>query len=177
MVSVEVAAYGRAVAHDGAPRGGEGWGSYGDILHLAEEVAGVGRLVVAAHLPHHSVAVLVVVPQRVVAPSSGGGGRVDADVVGCCAHDDLLAPVAKDVALEAGGGLGIVVGQGTATGIYGCPRTILGDGALGVLAIHAIECLLAQVAIPVDAEVGVYATAIESADGLIGYGADEALGG
>ena len=53
---------GAAVGHLGTPVHGEWRWSQGDALHLPEEVAGLRRLVVAAHLPHHGVAILVVVP-------------------------------------------------------------------------------------------------------------------
>ena len=37
--------------------------SHGDAFHLTKEVAQVGRLVIGHHLPHHRLAVLVVIPK------------------------------------------------------------------------------------------------------------------
>ena len=56
-----------AVGHFLATFHHERWRGDGDVLQLAEDIAGVRWLIVAAHLPCHSVTVLMVVPQRVVA--------------------------------------------------------------------------------------------------------------
>ena len=67
-------------------------------------------LVVTIHLGDHGIAVLVVVQQCVVAPLGGGGGGKDANLALGGAQHNLLAPVTKDVGLNAGGGFGAVVG-------------------------------------------------------------------
>ena len=73
MLAVEAGTDASAVFHFLAVVVGEWRRSYGDALQLTEEVTGVWRLVVAAHLPHHRVSILVVVPKRVVAPLRSGG--------------------------------------------------------------------------------------------------------
>ena len=165
VLSVKAVPNGSAVGNFRPPRHGEGRRGDGDTLEFAEEVAGVGRLVVAAHLPHHGVAVLVVVPQRIVAPLRLLRCGVDAYIIIRGTHDNLLAPVAKDVALIAGSALRVVVGHRTGTGIDSRPRAILGYAAFGVLAIDVVEGFLAEVAVPVDAEVGVHARCFKPADG------------
>ena len=123
---------------------GEWWRSHGDAFQFAEEIADVGRLVVAAHLPHHGVAVLGVVPQCVVAPRGLLGGGIDTELIVGGAHDDFLAPVAQYVALIAGSGLRAVVGQSARQ----VPRTS------GVEAGNvSVEEFFAEVAVPIDTEV------------------------
>ena len=143
---------GAAIGHLSTTGHGECGGSLRDALQFAKEVAGMGRLVVAAHLPHHTVAVLVVVPQRVVTPRRGNGSGIDADIIVARTHDELLAPVAHDVAHEAGSTLGVVVGHRTFQH-PGIARARLIDGTCGILAVGVVEGLLLQVAIPVAAEV------------------------
>ena len=149
---------------------GEGWGSHGDTLELAQEVAGVGRLVVTAHLPHHGLAVLGVVPQRVVAPGGRVGGGIDAYVAAGGAQHQFLAPVAQQVALVAGSGLGVVVGLGA---VHGLQHTLaeFEDTGGGVARIDTVHGLLEQVAVPVDAEVEVE-TAVHALDVVGGDTAD-----
>ena len=60
MLVVVTCAHGAKVAYLSAASGGEWRWSHGDALELAKEVADVRCLVVAAHLPYHSVAILVV---------------------------------------------------------------------------------------------------------------------
>ena len=79
-------------------RHGERWRSYCDAFHLSKEETLVRRLVVAHALPHHTIAILMVVPKRVDAILCGDIGSVDTQFgVVACAHYDFLAPVAKDV--------------------------------------------------------------------------------
>ena len=71
----------------------------------------MGRLVVAAHLPHHRLTILVVVPQCGNTPLGGHRGGIDANLVVRRAGNNLLAPVAEQVTLIAGRSLRVVVGQ------------------------------------------------------------------
>ena len=124
----------------------------GDALQLTHEVAHVGRLVVAAHLPHHSVAVLHVVPQRIVAVLRGDGRRVDAYLVVAGTHHHLLAPVAQDVTLIAGGALGVVIGLRAGEGLDESLSVFI-DTAGSILSVGIVKRFVEQVAIPVDAHV------------------------
>ena len=103
------------------------------------------RLVVSAWLPYHRIAVLMIVPQRVVAPRSRSGRSIDADIVATRALYHFLTPVAEHIALETRSSLGSVVGKGTHKSFQSTLSW------LGYLCI--IEALLLQVAIPVDTEV------------------------
>ena len=61
------------------------------------------RLVVAHALPNHSLTVLVVVPEGVVAVVGLYVGSVHAYIlIIACAHNDFLSPVAQDVARGRG---------------------------------------------------------------------------
>ena len=79
---------------------GEWWRSYRNAFQLAEEVRGMRRLVVTAWLPYHRIAILMIVPQRVVAPRSWSGSGIDADIVTTRALYHFLTPVAEHIALE-----------------------------------------------------------------------------
>ena len=68
-------------------------------------------LIVPTHLPDHRLPVLIVVPECGDAPFSRNRGCIDADVIVAGTHNDLFAPVAEDVALIAGCGFRVVVGQ------------------------------------------------------------------
>ena len=103
------------------------------------------RLVVSAWLPYHRIAVLMIVPQRVVAPRSRSGRGIDADIVATRALYHFLTPVAEHIALETRSSLGSVVRKGTHKSFQSTLSW------LGYLCI--IEALLLQVAIPVDTEV------------------------
>ena len=59
------------------------------------------RLVIAHGLPGHAITILVVGPQRGNAVRRGVAGGLDDQLVGCTG-DNLLTPVAEDVAKEAG---------------------------------------------------------------------------
>ena len=112
MLAVLTGIDGRVVGNGDAPRSGERRRGDGDAFQFAKEIAGTRRLVVAAHLPYHCIAVLMVVPKGIVAPLCCRRRRVNADVAIGGAHDDFLAPVAENVALEAGRPLCVVIGQG-----------------------------------------------------------------
>ena len=66
-------------------------------------------LIVATWLPYHTIAILMIVPQRVVTPLGWFGGGIDADVVIGSTLDNFLAPVTKDITLIARCCLGTVV--------------------------------------------------------------------
>ena len=119
LLVVESSADGATIVHDSTSVGGLWWRSHSNALHLSEEVAHVWRLVVAVHLPYHGVAVLLVREQRTIAILGRVCSGVDAYlVVGRTCHD-FLTPVAKDVALKARCGLGVVVAQRT-VGRWSC---------------------------------------------------------
>ena len=59
----------------------EGRRSNRDAFELADEVAGVRRLVVAYALPNHTLTILVIVPKRVVAILGGNVRGVDANAL------------------------------------------------------------------------------------------------
>ena len=175
MLVIERLTDSASIGHFGAAGHDEWWGSHSDALHFTEVVTHVRWLVVTTHLPYHGIAVLVVVPERVVAPFGGGGCRVDADVVGCSAHDDFLAPVTEDVALVARCTLGVVVRHRTLANVDRTPAPVFGYTSLCVLAIEVVEGLRAEVAVPVDAEVGVHASGIETWYSTVGHKADGAF--
>ena len=152
MLAVALASDGPVVGHFHATRVDEGWGSDGDAFQFAEEIAHVGRLVISVHLPDDGIAVLVVMPQGIVAPCGGSGGGIDADVVVFGAHHHLLAPVAEEVGLQTGRCLGVVVGQRTRE-VGNDTASIFDNDTLRVIASRTVERLLAEVAVPVDAEV------------------------
>ena len=131
----------------------------------------MGRLVVAAHLPYHGLAVLHVVPQGVVAPRRGVGGREDAELVVTGAHDDLLAPVAKDIALIRRRALGVVIGHRPCQSLDQAPAIFV-DTTGSVLAVRIVEALLEQVAVPVDAHVVGQTRFGEASDVVVGHAAD-----
>ena len=138
-----------------------------DTLQFTDKVADVWWLVIAAHLPYHGLAVLHVVPQRIVAPNGRRGGGINPDIVVGSTHDDFLAPVTEDVTLIAGRSLGVIIGHR--------PRqrsnqslAILIDTACGILAIDVVERFLLQVTIPVDAHVLRHITLGQSGNVAIG---------
>ena len=131
----------------------------------------MGRLVVAAHLPDHGLTILHVVPERIVAPRRGRAGGIDADVVLRSAHDDLFAPVAEDVALEAGGCLGVVVGQRASQRLDGT-TAILEDDAIAVAHLTTVKGLFLQVTVPVDAHVKRHTIAGQRVNMVIGDATD-----
>ena len=102
-------------------------------------------LIVAARLPYHAVAILMIVPQRIVTPLGWLIGGVDADVVIGSTLDNLLTPVAKDITLITRCSLGTIVGISTEEGSY---RSFT---RLSYLCI--IEALLQEVTIPINTEV------------------------
>ena len=167
VLSIERTADGAAILHLLAVGHDEWWRSNGDVFHLTQVIAGVRRLVVATHLPHHRIAILMVVPEGVVAILRRCRRGIDADTVVGCAHDDFLAPVPKDVALIARGALRVVVSHGTSTCVDRCPTTIFRHASLGVLSVEIVESLRTKVAIPIDAEVGVYTCGGESIDWVV----------
>ena len=153
MLTIEAGTDGAAVRNLSAT-GHSQWGRCdGDALQFAQEVARTWGLVVATHLPHHRVTILMVVPQRRNAPLGGRGCGIDADITGCRSHDDFLAPVTQDISLITGCTLGVVVGLRTSAGVDGTPRAILRNATLCILAIHIVESLLAEITVPIDAEV------------------------
>ena len=131
----------------------EGWGSDGDAFKLAQEVAGVRWLVVAHALPHHSLTILMVVPQRVVA-------IVGLDIRGIYAyifiiggtHDDFLAPVAQHIASGRWGVLRPVAVGSTISSEHHRAVSLEHTGCTLATA-GSVESFLQQVAIPIDAEV------------------------
>ena len=91
-----------STSHLGAALERQCGGTVGDALQLADEEAGLRRLVIADALPGHAVTVDMVVPQRRHAPRALVAGGIDAQgLVVAGAQDKLLAPVAEDVAEEA----------------------------------------------------------------------------
>ena len=110
------------------------------------------RLVIAAHLPHHRITVLVVIPQRIVTPRGFDRGGIDTDSIIASAHDNLLTPVTEEITLITRRTLGIVVGQGTRQR-SNLAFAIFEDTASRILAIGIVERLLTQVAIPVDTHI------------------------
>ena len=78
-----------------------------EALLFAQEIADMRRLVVARWLPIDGLTILRVVHQRVVAELRRDGRGVEADgLIVFGREDKLLAPVAQDVGLNAGIGLG-----------------------------------------------------------------------
>ena len=126
-------------------RSGEWWRSYRDAFQFTEEVRSVRRLVVTAWLPYHRIAILMIVPQRVVAPRSRSRSGIDADIVATRSLYHFLTPVTKDITLIARGSLGTIVGISTREC---CQRS---DSWFGNSNI--VEALLLQVTIPIDTEV------------------------
>ena len=129
-----------------------GWRCLGDALKLAEEVAHCRRLVVAVHLPYHCVAVLLVGEQRRYAVLGRNRRGVDADIAVGGTRHDLLTPVAEDIALEAWCGLGVVVCQRSRQRPLLVLVVVL-DDEHGIAQVLAVETLVEEVAVPVDAEV------------------------
>ena len=113
VLTVERTADGATVSHLLASSHDEWRWSHSDVLQFAKVITHMRRLVVATHLPYHRVAILMVVPQGVVAVFRRSRCGIDADAVVGSAHDDFLTPVAKDVALIARGSLRVVVGHRT----------------------------------------------------------------
>ena len=72
---------GASVGHLGATRHGERRWSHGDTFQFAQEVAGMRWLVIADALPYHTLTILMVVPQRVVAIRGRDVGRIDAYIL------------------------------------------------------------------------------------------------
>ena len=103
------------------------------------------RLVVTAHLPYHGIAVLLVVPEGVVAPRRLSGGGEDTKLIVGCALDDFFAPVAEDVALECRRLLGAVVGI--------CSCHVCNDSPVVLAYGSFVERLFLQVTVPVDSEI------------------------
>ena len=172
VLSIERTADGAAILHLLAVGHDEWWWRNGDVFHLTQIIAGVRRLVVATHLPHHRVAILMVVPEGVDAILRRCRRGIDADAVVGSAHDDFLAPVAKNVALIARGAFRVVVGEGTCTCVDRCPTTIFRHASLRVLSVDIVEGFGTKVAIPVDAEVGVHTCGGESVNRVVIYQTD-----
>ena len=85
--------------------GSSQWGrGHGDSFHLTEEITQVRRLVIRMHLPYHSLAILMVVPQCVDGIVGRHGGSVDTYGIIAFAHSEnhFLTPVTKDVTRETG---------------------------------------------------------------------------
>ena len=173
MFAVERAADGAPVGHLGAPRHGERRRSHGDVLQFAEEIAGVRRLVVSHRFPHHALSVLVVVPERIVSPWRSDVGGIYPDVfVVAGAHDDLLSPVAQDV---ASGRRSILrpVAVGRTIGGEDLPAVGFHHAAGPFAAAGPVEALLQQVTVPVDAEI-VGESRWSPRDRLVGHSRDDA---
>lgn len=130
-----------------------GEGSLSYAFEFAEEEAHVRRLVVAVHLPYHSVAVLRVVQQCVDSVFCRDSGGVDSDcgVVGS-AQNHLLAPVAENVGLHARGAFGVVVGLGAGESLDSA-FAILINCARSVFPVLIVEGFVEEVAVPEYAEV------------------------
>ena len=77
----------------------------------------------------------------------------------------------------AGSALGVVVRQRAGTGVDGRPATMLMNASFGILTVDIVEGFLAEVAIPIDAEVLIDSGRIESADGFVGNERDSSLAG
>ena len=127
------------------------WGD-GNALQFTKEVAHMRWLVISVHLCDHRIAILMVVPEGIVAPVGRDGGGIDTYVVVVGAHHHLLAPVAEEVGLQTGRCLGVVVGQRTRE-VGNDTASIFDNDTLRVIASRTVERLLAEVAVPVDAEV------------------------
>ena len=110
-------------------------------------------LVVATHLPYHSLAILVVVPQRGDTPVGGNGRGIDTDFVILGTGDYLLPPVAEDVTLIAGCPLRVVVGHRALQGLYHALSIFINSNCRVLALTRIVLGFLQQVSIPVDAEV------------------------
>ena len=124
---------------------GEWWRGNGNAFQLAEEVGYMRWLIVATWLPYHTIAILMIVPQRVVTPLGWLSSGIDADVVIGSTLDNLLTPVAKDITLITRCSLGAIVGIST---LHLCNSS---NTRFGYLCI--IEALLQEVTIPINTEV------------------------
>ena len=131
----------------------------------------MGRLVVATHLPYHGLTVLQVVPQRIVTPLGRNGGGIDANLVVCRAHDNLLAPVSKDIAQEAGCSLGVVVGHGAFQGFYDT-FFIFNNSTGSILAVDIVESFFTEIAVPVDTHIVGYAALLQTVNMTCRHAAD-----
>ena len=101
----------RSVSHRKSRR------SHGDTLQFTEEITGMRGLIIAAHLPYHGIAVLHVVPKRVVTPFRGNCCRIDANSIIRGTRYDFLTPVAQDVALITRCRLGVIVAKTARQGL------------------------------------------------------------
>ena len=141
---------GSAVGNLCSPFHGKGWGCNGDALQFAHEVAFVRGLVVAHRLPHHGVAILVVVPECIQTVLGGNGCSPDADAgVAGRTHHQFLAPVAKEV----GNGTGIVFRRVVGVAVNSGEQSATGgfvDGSFACLAARTVHHLVEQVAVPID---------------------------
>ena len=100
MLAVALPADGTAIRYLRPSRHRQRRRSDCNTLQLSKEIAGMGRLVVAAHLPYHCLTVLVVVPKRVITPRGIVGGGVDSEcTVISSPENELFTPVAQDIAL------------------------------------------------------------------------------
>ena len=125
------------------------------------------RLVIAAHLPHHRITILVIVPKGVVSPLGFGGRSVNSDIVVGSTHDDLLTPVAKEIALITGCTLCIVIGHRSRQRSYQAFAIFI-DTTSRILAIGIVERLIAEVTIPIDTHIISTTRLRQSVDMLIG---------
>ena len=127
------------------------------LVAVGEEVAEVWRLVVGYVLPGDAHAVGVVVHEGGHAEIGGFGGGEDIQrgCIGGVPENDFLTPVAKDVGLQVGRGLRSVAGRRTAVvvGVLALDVETGGTVAVPLVDFCAVEELVLQVAVPVDAEV------------------------
>ena len=139
-----------------------------DAERVGQIVAEVRGLIVAAVLPRYAHTVNMVGHQAWHFEFGGFGGGENHDFacgrrVVCfpLIHDKFLAPVAKDVGLQTGGGLGPVATRGSSVGTeiyHGDNGVVLCVVGLNVRVVahttHAsVESLVEGVARPIDAEV------------------------
>ena len=167
MLSVVGRADAAAVGNLRATGHREGRRSNGDAFELADEVAGVRRLVVAYALPNHTLTILMIVPKRVVAILGGNVRGVDANalVVRRASHD-FLAPVAEDVARCRRSVLRPVT-VGCAVGGEDNRAVALEHTRGTFTRAGSVEAFLQEVAVPIDSEV-VRKARRTSGDDLIG---------
>ena len=160
------------IRHFRAPVGHHRRRSHRDSLGRPQEVAQVGRLVVAAHLPGHRLAVLHVVQQGINAPPRFHRRRINPQGhVVVRAGDDFLAPVAQDVGLQGGRVLRPVVQLRAGSREDGRPRTELMHHGRAFRPV-AVQGLRAEVAVPVNPEIVVNALRAAVQD-FVRHGAEQ----
>ena len=137
--------------------------SRGNAFLFSQEEAWVWCLVISTHLPEHSVAILMVVPQGIDTPWCLIRCRENTQVAIIRAQDVFLSPVAQNVALETWCSLRTIASLGVCKGEDGT-FTIFIYTWIALFLIAAciptviVECLLQEVAIPIYTVVHVHTT-------------------